>query len=157
MAEAFDAYYVWLGIGPEEQPAHHYRLLGIRLFEPNPEVIDSAADRQMAHLRTFQQGRNAALSQRMLNEVSAARVCLLNPATKAAYDAQLRAAARAATGPLPQTSPNLPVAPPLGCAGRTGSSSAGYELGRLDRQRRGVGGKRKSEAAHLLDCAAEAE
>ena len=56
MAEAFDAYYVWLGIGPEEQPANHYRLLGIRLFEPNPEVIESAADRQMAHIRTFQSG-----------------------------------------------------------------------------------------------------
>jgi hypothetical protein len=56
MAEEFDAYYVWLGIGPEERPAHRYRLLGIRLCEPNPEVIESAADRQMAHLRTFQQG-----------------------------------------------------------------------------------------------------
>ena len=117
MAEAFDAYYVWLGIGPEEQPANHYRLLGIRLFEPNPEVIDSAADRQMAHLRTFQQGKNAALSQRLLNEVSAARVCLLNPATKAAYDAQLRAATGPATRPLPRTSPNLPMASPLGSPG----------------------------------------
>lgn len=123
---------MWLGIGPEEQPANHYRLLGIRLFEPNPEVIESAADRQMAHLRTFQQGKNAALSQRLLNEVSAARVCLLNPATKAAYDAKLRAAAgpaarqappgsgihktmpAAGAQPLPQTLPNLPVASPLG-------------------------------------------
>jgi hypothetical protein len=129
MADAFDAYYVWLGIGPEEQPANHYRLLGIRLFEPNPEVIESAADRQMAHLRTFQQGRNAALSQRLLNEVSAARVCLMNPSTRAAYDAQLRAVQR----PMPAASgaanprairPDLPVASPLGSTDQPATAQA---------------------------------
>src|ERR1700690_1091157 len=86
MSEEFDPYHVWLGIPPEEQPANRYRLLGIRPFESNPGVIDNAADRQMAHLRTVQAGANAKVSQRLLNEVSAARVCLLNAETKAAYD-----------------------------------------------------------------------
>jgi hypothetical protein len=90
MPDAFDPYYVWLGIGPEEQPANHYRLLGIRQFETNADVIDNAADRQTAHLRTLQSGQNGKLTQRLLNEVAAARICLLNPQSKAAYDQKLR-------------------------------------------------------------------
>jgi formylglycine-generating enzyme required for sulfatase activity len=90
MAKAFDPYHVWLGIPPEEQPPNHYRLLGINLFEGDPEVIDNAADRQMVHLRSFQLSKYADLSQTLLNEVAAAKVCLLRPEKKAAYDQQLR-------------------------------------------------------------------
>ena len=56
MDQPFDPYHTWLGIPPEEQPPHHYRLLGIKPFEEKPAVIESAADRQMAHLRSFQSG-----------------------------------------------------------------------------------------------------
>ena len=91
MVEAFDPYHVWLGIPPEEQPPDHYRLLGVPPFEEEPEAIEHAADQRMAHLRTLQTGRHGKLSQRLLNEVAAARVCLLNPEKKAAYDARLRA------------------------------------------------------------------
>ena len=86
----FDAYHQWLGIPPEEQPPHHYRLLGLKLFENDPAVIQNAADRQMAHLRTFQTGKRAALSQRLLGEVATAKLCLLKAEKKAAYDEQLR-------------------------------------------------------------------
>ncbi|MEN6457714.1 MAG: NPCBM/NEW2 domain-containing protein [Thermoguttaceae bacterium] len=91
MDRSFDPYYIWLGIPPEDQPPNHYRLLGVKLFESNPDVLQSAADRQMVHLRTFQMGKHSAVSQKLLNEVSAARVCLLNVAKKAAYDAKLQA------------------------------------------------------------------
>jgi hypothetical protein len=103
MAESFDPYRKWLGIPKREQPPNHYRLLALDWFEDDPEVIEAAADRQMAHLRTYQGGRHADDSQRLLNELSAARVCLLNPERKAAYDAQLRAklAASGAAGPAP--------------------------------------------------------
>lgn len=90
MAEQFDPYHVWLGIPPHEQPPNHYRLLSIPQFSSNPDVIESAADRQMAHLRTFQIGERSDLSQKLLNEVSAARVCLFNQQQKAAYDQELR-------------------------------------------------------------------
>ena len=50
MADDFNPYHVWLAIPPDEQPANFYRLLGVRQFETNADVIDSAADRQMAHL-----------------------------------------------------------------------------------------------------------
>ena len=95
MSEKFDPYHEWLGITASEQPPHHYRLLGIAAFEESPTVIENAADRQMAHLRTFQTGKHSAESQRLLNEIAAARICLLNPAKKAAYDQQLRDALQA--------------------------------------------------------------
>lgn len=65
----FDAYHKWLGIRPEEQPVNRYRLPSINLFENDPDVIASAADRRMAHVRSFQTGEHAAWSQRILNEL----------------------------------------------------------------------------------------
>ena len=90
MSAAFDPYHKWLGIPPEEHPANHYRLLGIEPLESDPDVIESAADQRMAHLRTFQAGKYGAISQKLLNEVATAKVCLLNRAKKAAYDEELR-------------------------------------------------------------------
>lgn len=110
MSEAFDPYHRWLGIPPEDQPPNYYRLLGLKLFESDADVIDSAVNRQMAHLRTFQVGPHAALSQNLLNEVATARVCLLNPTKKAAYDDSMRSAAQIVTADrLP---PKTAVAPP---------------------------------------------
>lgn len=86
----FDPYRKWLGIPPWEQPANHYRLLGINIFEDDPDVIEAAADRQMAHIRNYQAGQHSALSQKLLNELAAARVCLLDPERKKAYDGELR-------------------------------------------------------------------
>jgi hypothetical protein len=89
MADAFDPYYKWLGIPPQEQPPNHYRLLAINLFESDADVIEAAADRQMSHLRSYQTGKHSAESQKLLNECAAARVALLNPQKKADYDGQL--------------------------------------------------------------------
>lgn len=86
----FDPYYKWLGIPRWEQPPNHYRLLGINLFENDPDVIETAADRQMGHIRNYQAGKHSELSQRLLNELSAARLCLLNAEKKKAYDGKLR-------------------------------------------------------------------
>ena len=99
--ESFDPYHTWLGIPPEEQPGNHYRLLGVRLFEDKPEVIEHAADQRMAHLRALQTGKYGALSQHILNEVAAARICLLHRDKKAAYDAALREKLAAAGPPAP--------------------------------------------------------
>ena len=48
MAVEFDPYYKWLGILPKDQPPHHYRLLGIEVFEDDLQVIEAAADRQLS-------------------------------------------------------------------------------------------------------------
>lgn len=105
MSDKFDPYYEWLGIPPKDQPPNHYRLLGIELFEANENVIDRAADRQMGHVRTFQTGQNARESQRLLNELSKAKICLLNREKKAAYDASLRQERQESSGPMPLVSP----------------------------------------------------
>ena len=111
MSDAFDAYHRWLGIPPSEQPPHHYRLLALEPFEADEEVIRAAADRQMGHLRTFQSGRHAALSQKLLNEVASAWVCLLTPARKQEYDAWLAEQFRAAAASsATASSPALDVA-----------------------------------------------
>ncbi|HTN76192.1 MAG TPA: hypothetical protein VL096_13135 [Pirellulaceae bacterium] len=115
MSEAFDPYRKWLGIAPHEQPPHHYRLLGIAPFEDDPDVIQNAADRQMAHLRTYQGGKNGALSQKILNEISVANLTLLDPAKKAAYDAKLQEllyAAEVADAPPAHLPPPPAPAPP---------------------------------------------
>jgi hypothetical protein len=88
--DKFDPYHKWLGIPPEEQPPSHYRLLGLNDFELDADVISHAADRAMAHIRTFHNGPRTAWSQRLLNELAAARVCLLDPPRKDAYDQSLR-------------------------------------------------------------------
>lgn len=90
MSDAFDPYLQWLAIREGERPLNHYRLLGLDLFESDPDVVASAADRQMAHVRTYQSGEHAASSQQVLNELAQAKICLLKPQRKAEYDDQLR-------------------------------------------------------------------
>ena len=91
MSEPFDPYYKWLGIAPKDQPPNHYRLLGITVFEADAEVIEAAANRQMSYLEEFTSGAEQINeAQKLLGEVSRARVCLLNAEQKNEYDAQLR-------------------------------------------------------------------
>ena len=116
----FDAYHKWLGIPPDEQPPDHYRLLGIRRFEDDPDVIAAAADQRMVHLRTYQLGAYSELSQRLLNEVATAKVCLLNPEKKAAYDERLRQElAPVEVGEPAAPEPILPVLPAPSIHGTT--------------------------------------
>lgn len=97
----FDPYLKWLGIHPKDQPPNHYRLLGVELFEPDPDVINNAADARMLLVKTIQTGSNSHLSQKILNEVTAATVCLLDPRQKEKYDGALRChLSAAAVGPV---------------------------------------------------------
>jgi len=90
MKEPFDPYRKWLGIPPQDQPPHHYRLLGIEPFESDPDVISTAVDGRMALIKNFQSGKHSVESQQILNEIAAAKVCLLNSEKKEEYDRQLR-------------------------------------------------------------------
>ncbi|MES2789583.1 MAG: hypothetical protein V4719_08170, partial [Planctomycetota bacterium] len=91
MSANFDPYHKWLGILPKDQPPHYYRLLGLEPFEDDLQVIEAATDRQLGFLRKFQSGANAGQCQKLMNEISRARLCLLKPATKQTYDDQLHA------------------------------------------------------------------
>ena len=99
----FDPYYKWLAIPPKDQPPNHYRLLGLELFESDLDVISDASEQRMAHVRNYQLGQHMALSQSILNELAAARVCLLNPAEESG----IRPAASAKLTPK-----SPPAAPP---------------------------------------------
>ena len=93
MSAEFNPYREWLSIPVNELPANYYRLLGLALYESDPNVIEKAADRQMAFIRTFQTGPYSQQSQQLLNELAQARITLLDKKKKAQYDSQLRAAA----------------------------------------------------------------
>ena len=104
----FDPYAQWLAIPPHEQPADHYRLLGLPRFEADAAKVTAAADERMARVRSFQLGPNAALSQRILNELSAARATLLSELRRVSYDLVLRSASAADSEAWPPG-----MAPPL--------------------------------------------
>src|SRR4051794_4214468 len=99
MSATFDPYHKWLGIPPQDQPPNHYRLLGLELFEADLDVISAAADARMGHVKSFHVGPHAELSQQVLNEIAVARLRLLKPERKAAYDAALRQQAVPAVPP----------------------------------------------------------
>jgi len=90
MPESFDPYYAWLEIPPEEQPPNHYRLLGIDPFEDRRELVERAAEQRVGMLHAFRSGEHSKIATRLLNEVAAAKVCLLNPNRKSGYDAGLQ-------------------------------------------------------------------
>ncbi len=112
MTEPFDPYYKWLGIRPEDRPISYYRLLGLEFAEEDPEVIDAAADRQMSFLRTLQNGRHGADTQRLLNELASARLVLLDPEKRQQYNQYFRSQAQAAGHPE-FTDDLLPPADPI--------------------------------------------
>ena len=153
MSSEFDPYRKWLGIPPEEQPPHHYRLLGISIFEVDRDVIENAADRAMAHVRNYQSGKHSQHSQRILNELAAAKLCLLTAEKKSAYDAQLNSqvvasqavAAPAATA-VPMATPLDAATVPVGAAA-TDAASAGPVPAVQSRSRSSLRRRRKKSYA----------
>jgi hypothetical protein len=96
----FDPYHKWLGISPKDQPPNYYRLLGIDLFESDIDVISHAADQRMSHVKAFSlKYKNE--SQKILNEISRARVVLSNPVAKKSYDESLHIGASGLLPPGP--------------------------------------------------------
>ncbi len=55
----FAPYHKWLGIPPADQPANHYRLLGLNLFESDPDVIDPTPRSPRDRLLVLIEVRNA--------------------------------------------------------------------------------------------------
>lgn len=96
-AATFDPYRNWLGIYPEEQPASLYRLLGVREFEADPTVIDAGYVRRMSYLHGIKSGKHVDAAERLKAELADAKMRLLNPAKKQAYDEGRRRAQAQAT------------------------------------------------------------
>ncbi|MEM9942280.1 MAG: hypothetical protein AAF939_12000, partial [Planctomycetota bacterium] len=90
MPELFDPYKEWLGIPPSQQPANHYRLLGLDSFESDPTKIELAVSKRVEFLQAVSLGANVAAAQKLLNQVAKARLCLIDPEKKRVYDQRLR-------------------------------------------------------------------
>lgn len=91
MPVEFDPYRELLGIVTTNRPPDHYTLLGLELFESDRQKIDDAATERMGQLQDMANSDLVDHSQRLLNELSAARRCLLNAVQKVAYDETIRA------------------------------------------------------------------
>ena len=120
MAGNFDPYYQWLGIPPKEQPPNFYRVLGVDLFESDPDVIIRAAEQRVQHVQDFQRGEYALIAQKMQKKIISVRDYLLDDAKKSEYDISLKlqlqhkpapaAPQRPAQAPFQKPSP---AAPPI--------------------------------------------
>ena len=97
MSSEFDPYREFLDIKSPERPPNHYELLGIDLFEGNRVKIDDAAGERMSRLQELANSEHMDASQKLLNEMSAARRCLLNETKKMAYDEDVRTRQRRAS------------------------------------------------------------
>ncbi|MFO0960139.1 MAG: hypothetical protein U0800_22330 [Isosphaeraceae bacterium] len=129
----FDPYHKWLGIPKDRRPPTYYDLLGIDPAEQDIEVIDGAALRQIAHVRTYQSGPQAADCARILGELALARRTLTSPERRAQYDAKIAPPAPAPSfriaGPAgpefaASPSPSMVVTDPEPIRSRGGNSAA---------------------------------
>lgn len=113
MNSGFNPYHKWLGIPLNEQPPSLYRLLGVVEFESDLEVIQFAADRQMAHLQNYKTGQHSDLSQKLLNEITHAKLVLSDPAKREAYNQELKPQAIVENSPAPTPVPQTAQAPTI--------------------------------------------
>jgi hypothetical protein len=102
----FDPYAAWLDIPADRRPPTYYDLLGISPTECDSNAIEQAALRRLGKVRRFQLGQHGDLSQALATELSRARLVLMDPDRRAAYDESLSDSV-----PAPN-SPTSPAAPP---------------------------------------------
>ena len=98
------------------------------------DVIDAAANRVMTYLKELAPGDDSGQSQRLLNEVAHARICLLTKDKKAAYDHELRSQLAPAEPP-PLATPHAPPNRRLTCRARRDQSATQSAVGRAARCR----------------------
>ncbi len=89
MAKQLDVYRDWLGITAAERPLDHYALLKLNRFEDDVEKIRSGYRALNAHVRKYQTGEFGPQSQKLLNELAKAMLCLTDSQRKGDYDASL--------------------------------------------------------------------
>ncbi len=122
MSLKFNPYHRWLAVPEGIQAPNHYELLGLRAGEASAELVCTAADQRSRCLEPLLAGEQGILARRLLDEIAAARRCLLDRRAKADYDRQLQRAdgpsaaeqplpPRPAPGPLTSTAGQTPPAP----------------------------------------------
>jgi hypothetical protein len=89
MAKELDVYRDWLGITETARPLNYYQLLRLKPFEDNAEVVREHYRKMNAHVRKYATGDFADQSQKLLNELAKAMLCLTDAQRKREYDASL--------------------------------------------------------------------
>ena len=113
MPDSFDPYLEWLGVPGGEDGPDYYRLLGLRPFESDVELIARRADMAMARVRGVRPGIHSSQWSELLDLLVAAKTCLLNPASKAFYDGRLKAQSSLPPLPTAPSEPAVVVPPPV--------------------------------------------
>lgn len=83
------AYHEWLGIPLKNDAPNHYELLGIPIFECNPNVISNGAARCISFLQSMVASEFAELAQEIQKEVAQAKLCLMREASRNEYQHKL--------------------------------------------------------------------
>jgi hypothetical protein len=89
MASQLDVYRDWLGITETARPLNYYQLLRLKPFEDNTEQVRAHYRKMNAHVRKYAAGEFADASQKLLNELAKAMLCLTDVQRKREYDATL--------------------------------------------------------------------
>jgi len=89
MAKAIDVYREWLGIAETARPLNYYQLLRLKPFEDGVPRIRDHYRKLNARVRQYATGDYAEASQRLLNELAKAMLCLTDAQRKREYDASL--------------------------------------------------------------------
>lgn len=89
VADSFNPYRDWLGLADGQRPPTYYGLFGLKPLESDADRIRKAILRLAAKIRGIHPGSHMLEWQQIIDEISAAKACLTDPAAKAAYDARL--------------------------------------------------------------------
>lgn len=84
-----DVYKEWLGIKETIRPLNHYQLLRLKQFEDDSGKVRENYRKMNAHVRKYAAGEYGPLSQKLLNELAKAMLCLTDARRKGEYDATL--------------------------------------------------------------------
>jgi hypothetical protein len=101
VAKAFDPYRDWLGLDGPSGAINHYRLLGLKLFEADPQKIAAAADATIGRIKKVQTASHQPEQQQLLSRLVAARRQLLDAESRARYNATLGATTPDSDEPIP--------------------------------------------------------
>lgn len=91
MADGFNSYREWLGLAASSPS--YYELLGLPLQESDEGKIAAAAERARTRVRSYRPGPQAREWARLLDEIQAAKECLVDPERREQYDAEITGAA----------------------------------------------------------------
>ena len=89
MGKELDVYRDWLGIEDPTRPLSYYQLLRVKKFEDNATKIRSHYRKMNTHVRKYGAGEYGRQSQKLLNELAKAMLCLTDAKRKREYDASL--------------------------------------------------------------------